>query len=483
MRLAVGLGVLGVGVIALGWWARAQYAPYMQDFVTRQAQVVAGATVHGVQTSVSGRDITVRGLIDGPAEHQAVFDAFEAVRGRRVVIDQTEVLPLVEPFTLSGEGLAGVVTASGHAPNEALRTRLAARAAGDLTLAAGAPDAVWGDAAELGLAALAVFEEGRLEISGRSLSFSGVLATPQAEAEIRSALAVLPAEYSSSFAVTYLDDGTPPAWQLTYDPAQGARLAGKLPVAVSASQVASALGIAALEDTSTTALIGEAGAVSPVLAALAPWMAEIETLDVSEGPDGTIVDVGFGAGADLELLGAALGADLGGAVQGLTLRLHEAPVSGAEGDNRSHAVTGRDEVLSGGFWLPAVSFTPDAASCAAEVDAVLGASRIGFVTGSARLDARARGAVNALAGVLAPCLRQAGLRAEIGGHTDATGSEEANLALSRERAAAVRAALLTRGVPEAGLSAEGYGASQPVADNATEEGRAANRRTAVRWIE
>ena len=64
-----------------------------------------------------------------------------------------------------------------------------------------------------------------------------------------------------------------------------------------------------------------------------------------------------------------------------------------------------------------------------------------------------------------------------------TGSDEANLALSLARAQAVRAALLARGLPEGALTAEGFGASVPVADNATDEGRAANRRTAVRWIE
>lgn len=483
MRLGVGLGVLGLGVVALGWWARAHYAPYMQDVVTAQSQVLAMASVHGVQASVAGRDITVTGTVDGPAEHQALFSAFDAVRGRRVVHDRTVVLPLVDPYTLSATALNGAVTASGHAPNEGVRNRLAAQAAGELTLAAGAPDATWPDAAGLGLAALAVFEEGQLQISGRSLAFSGVLATPQAEADIRAALAVLPADYTSSFDVTYLDDGTPPAWRLSHDAALGARLSGKLPMGVSGAQVAEALGVATLDDTSTVALMGDAGAVSPVLARLAPWMADIETLTIAEGPDGTEVEVGFGAGADLELLGAALGADLDGAARNLTLHLREVPATGADGDRRTHVASGRDEVLAGGFWLPAPGFAPDATTCAAQVDAVLGASRIGFVTGSSRLDARARGAVNALAGVLSPCLREAGLRAEIGGHTDATGSEDANLALSRERASAVRAALLARGVPEAGLAAEGYGASQPIADNATEEGRAANRRTAVRWIE
>jgi len=112
MRLGVGLGVLGLGVVALGWWARAHYAPYMQDVVTAQSQVLAMASVHGVQASVAGRDITVTGIVDGPAEHQALFSAFDAVRGRRVVHDRTVVLPLIErgsPCRVSSHRIAVVV--------------------------------------------------------------------------------------------------------------------------------------------------------------------------------------------------------------------------------------------------------------------------------------------------------------------------------------------------------------------------------------
>ena len=70
------------------------------------------------------------------------------------------------------------------------------------------------------------------------------------------------------------------------------------------------------------------------------------------------------------------------------------------------------------------------------------------------------------------------LRVEIQGHTDAIGSEEANLAISRRRAEAVRAYLIET-FPELDttrLEARGYGPSRPIASNDTEEGRARNRR-------
>ncbi len=64
----------------------------------------------------------------------------------------------------------------------------------------------------------------------------------------------------------------------------------------------------------------------------------------------------------------------------------------------------------------------------------------------------------------------------IEGHTDSTGSPAHNRTLSEARAAAVKAYLVSRGVEEARLTTAGLGAERPVADNATELGRAQNRR-------
>src|SRR5512139_1794290 len=62
------------------------------------------------------------------------------------------------------------------------------------------------------------------------------------------------------------------------------------------------------------------------------------------------------------------------------------------------------------------------------------------------------------------------------GHTDSTGKPEYNQRLSERRADAVRDLLIRYGVPASRLSIRGYGASNPVADNSTPEGRQANRR-------
>jgi outer membrane protein OmpA-like peptidoglycan-associated protein len=65
----------------------------------------------------------------------------------------------------------------------------------------------------------------------------------------------------------------------------------------------------------------------------------------------------------------------------------------------------------------------------------------------------------------------------IEGHTDATGNDDANMTLSKQRAESVKGYLTQHGVSPAQLETAGFGASRPVADNETAEGRAQNRRT------
>jgi outer membrane protein OmpA-like peptidoglycan-associated protein len=65
------------------------------------------------------------------------------------------------------------------------------------------------------------------------------------------------------------------------------------------------------------------------------------------------------------------------------------------------------------------------------------------------------------------------------GHTDSQGKDEANQALSVNRAKAVRDYLISREIAADRITAEGYGESRPVADNKTPEGRANNRRVEI----
>jgi len=74
------------------------------------------------------------------------------------------------------------------------------------------------------------------------------------------------------------------------------------------------------------------------------------------------------------------------------------------------------------------------------------------------------------------------LKVEIQGHTDSTGSDEHNLDLSRRRAETVKGYLELYGIAADRLRTTGLGESKPVGDNATDEGRALNRRVELHRI-
>jgi outer membrane protein OmpA-like peptidoglycan-associated protein len=70
----------------------------------------------------------------------------------------------------------------------------------------------------------------------------------------------------------------------------------------------------------------------------------------------------------------------------------------------------------------------------------------------------------------------ADLKLRVEGHTDSQGNATANQTLSDKRAQAVVAWLTGKGIAASRLAAKGFGATKPVADNSTDDGRAKNRR-------
>lgn len=97
--------------------------------------------------------------------------------------------------------------------------------------------------------------------------------------------------------------------------------------------------------------------------------------------------------------------------------------------------------------------------CQDDVEALLAARTIRFEEASSTLDATSDTLIDEVATALRPCL---GSIISITGHTDSSGDEEVNLALSRARARSVQRALLARGIPADGLKTEGLGSSEPV---------------------
>ena len=102
-----------------------------------------------------------------------------------------------------------------------------------------------------------------------------------------------------------------------------------------------------------------------------------------------------------------------------------------------------------------------------------------FETGKAMLEPESYTVLDELVAYL---VRKDDERIEIGGHTDNVGTAANNLKLSQERAESVRSYLISRGIAEDRVTAKGYGFTQPVADNKTEDGRAQNRRTEVKIL-
>lgn len=102
-----------------------------------------------------------------------------------------------------------------------------------------------------------------------------------------------------------------------------------------------------------------------------------------------------------------------------------------------------------------------------------------FGVGSAAISPQAASTLNEVAVTLKTSNRSL---VDVLGHTDSTGSEASNKALSERRAQAVAAHLKSRGVATARIATRGYGASFPIVDNATEQGRATNRRVEIKVV-
>ncbi|MFT4717151.1 MAG: OOP family OmpA-OmpF porin [Paracoccaceae bacterium] len=123
--------------------------------------------------------------------------------------------------------------------------------------------------------------------------------------------------------------------------------------------------------------------------------------------------------------------------------------------------------------LNKVLLLPTPGECVDNINTILTTGKIVFAPSSTKLDVKGFIVVTKIAEAMVDCSE---VPMEIGGHTDSQGRENMNQTLSQARAEAVLDGLLSNDVLTTYLSAKGYGESQPIADNATEEGRATNRR-------
>lgn len=129
--------------------------------------------------------------------------------------------------------------------------------------------------------------------------------------------------------------------------------------------------------------------------------------------------------------------------------------------------------------LDPIASLPTPEECVARIQAIQADTKIIFEPGSVEITGSAGDILDSIAEVLPDCRH---VRMEISGHTDSQGREEMNLNLSQTRADAVLNGLLARNVLVSNLTAQGYGESQPIASNETEDGREQNRRIEFRLL-
>lgn len=122
---------------------------------------------------------------------------------------------------------------------------------------------------------------------------------------------------------------------------------------------------------------------------------------------------------------------------------------------------------------------PSPQECVDSINAILAKNKVVFAPGSGEIEAVSLSTINRIAKLLVDC---SDVPMEIAGHTDSQGRESMNLELSQHRAEAVLVALQSRRILTGNLTPVGYGESEPIEDNDTEEGREANRRIEFRLI-
>ncbi|MGE0280310.1 MAG: OmpA family protein [Rhizobiaceae bacterium] len=130
---------------------------------------------------------------------------------------------------------------------------------------------------------------------------------------------------------------------------------------------------------------------------------------------------------------------------------------------------------------PALEAERVAAGCNQAVQSILSGAAITFESKSAQITREGNDVLDRVMGQIMPCIGNPALKVTVGGHTDSRGQDRDNLRLSKDRADSVKESLIVRSIPPDAITAIGYGETMPLADNDTDEGRAANRRITIDW--
>ena len=445
------------GVIPLViFWALAAWTStetLEADLAQRSTAALKDIVLDKRRIAVAGRDVTFAAEAFSQDGRASAVASVEAVPGVRLVNDETRLVPEAKPFVWSAERDVVRVTLGGSSPLPASRSKLleAARAtlggvevADRMNLARGAPPR-FDNAALLLLDQIAKLKDGKITLSDNKVTLSGMARELGGREAITAALKNLPEGYS----VAANDVKAPPyIFQAYKDPvAVTLTLTGYVPDNNVHAAVVAAAGRKFFSEKVVDYLKASIGAPAGFAAAVVPALGALSRLST-----GTLVV----SDREVKLSGDAL---------------YEA----AAGQIR--AGFGK-EFPQGWQFKPEISVKPAAAPvdstvCQQLFADLLGKARIRFESGKADIVADSAGLLDRL---IETALRCPNANIEVAGHTDTDGEEPANQSLSEKRAQAVTDYLVKAGLPANRFTPVGYGSTQPIAGNDSDQGKAQNRR-------
>jgi OOP family OmpA-OmpF porin len=445
-----GLILLGVFWVIAAWTST---VPLESDLAARSGAALKDTVLDKTRIAVDGRDVTLGADAFSEDGRRSAVTRVEGVAGVRLVDDETRLVPEAKPFVWSAERDVVRVTLGGSAPLPATKGRLleAARASlggvevvDQMNLARGAPQR-FDNAAQLLIEQIGKLKDGRIAISDANVTLSGMARDLGGREAIAAALKNLP----EGFKVAANDIKAPPyIFQAYKDPvAVTLTLSGYVPDSAVHTALVAAAGRKFFSEKVVDNLKASIGAPQGFAAAVVPALGALSRLST-----GTLVV----SDREVKLSGDALYDTAAAQIR---------------------AGLGRD--FPQGFQYKAdISVKPAAAPvdgtvCQQLFSELLSKGSIRFEPARATIDPDSTGLLDRL---IETALRCPATTVEIAGHTDADGDDASNQALSEKRAQAVADYLVKAGLPADRFTAVGYGSTQPVASNDTDEGKAQNRR-------
>src|SRR3954468_12170681 len=445
------------GVVPLAvLWAMAAWtstAPLEADLAARSSSVLKDTVLDKTRIDVSGRDVTFAADAFSEDGRSRAVGSVETVPGGGLAHDESRLVPEAKPFVWSAERDVAKVTLGGNSPLPASKAKLveAARASvggvevvDQMHLARGAPPR-FDSTALLLLDQIGKLKDGKVTISDTKVSLSGMARDLGGREAIAAALQNLP----EGFSVAANEIKAPPyVFQAYKDPVtMSVTLTGYVPDNKVHAAIATAAGRKFFSQKIVDNLKASIGAPSGFAGAVVPALGALSRLST-----GTLVVTD----REVKISGDAL---------------YEAAMA------QIRAGVAKD--FPQGWQVNAeLSVKPAAAPvdptvCQQLLSDLLDKGRIRFEPGRGTIDPDSAGLLDRL---IETALRCPTAKIEIAVHTDADGENGSNQALSEKRAQAVMDYLLKAGLPADRFTATGYGSSQPVATNGTDEGKAQNRR-------